>query len=835
MRVPDPPRIPHRMVPPRRARFHAHPLVIAGVWLMAAASCAWARPAMAQATRSQSSASVVTRYIEAVQKKDLRGIIELMSSYQGGVAQIKEANPRVLWPKLIDNYYDDKVKQLSQQPGYWQSYGETLGAMMGDPTQAIRASITLFPTTCKWTISEVRQQQAVNQGNGQPVRQETVYVTVNYPAWEDAPLVEAPGQSSAGLKMLMQTIIDFVVDESSDTVESVSRVAAGDAYGDKPLRIVNMEWGQLPNAFLSFSAVGGVPPFTCSIEVGAISSQKDCYRPSTSSFYVDLGQAVLSQPFPLSARVQISDSAGQTDQVFFTIPQPLRGLGGLALQRYCWGRAPWQNKGEGLPADSQNCLSPIRNLAQASAAGIASSQPMPSQAPLGVPVPQTRAQLSGVCGDFDSCMTAAMNEYRDADWPKAIADFQSATDQRPSSGGPWFWLGQLYFHNEQNAEASRAWDKALSLGTTIGIGVCHELAFRPCQSGNLYLSSASVSFAVNNSESVFSVPPSDVTFNGVFNNSRMGHVSFGLEVAHRRYNFDFFPLGVSCQVQLFVDCPQSGVAQQLAVANYVSEVIAKLASGALGAPPTAKQVPSATEQSTLASSSSSSSCATATNLGYAIQDGSHLYTVKGVGSVGPSQVHVFVDGTGAVVRDAGLLQQLTLSSWTKERIVDRYNPSSGSRQVRTFLAVSSNLAGWEDTTDALARATVESIRAVATGGTSLSTTAQNLTLGVVKNQLTNPKIALAHWARAGLDQSLADYTQMESLLPAAGTTTFKLSDLKKIESLYTQANTLALVNEALAAAIAPTTWQAEFANYLSSAVDELKPTVPASTTLHFSR
>jgi len=242
-------------------------------------------------------------------------------------------------------------------------------------------------------------------------------------------------------------------------------------------------------------------------------------------------------------------------------------------------------------------------------------------------------------------------------------------------------------------------------------------------------------------------------------------------------------------------------------------------------PPLAPSAPAS------APSQSEAGCGGATDLGYSIQDGQHTYRVKSVTSPQGSRIHIFVDQNGSPVVYPVLLNKLALGAWTKELIVDRYNPGIGSGQVKMFLSVSSNLQGWEDATDVLARATVESIKAVVTGGTSLDTAPQNLTLGVVQRQLTNAKVALAHWAHAGLLQSLTDYTQMEHILPPTGTSEFKLSDLETIESLSTQANTLASVSETLAAAIAPTTWQEEFSNYLASAVNELKSSLPTSTTL----
>ena len=249
-------------------------------------------------------------------------------------------------------------------------------------------------------------------------------------------------------------------------------------------------------------------------------------------------------------------------------------------------------------------------------------------------------------------------------------------------------------------------------------------------------------------------------------------------------------------------------------------------------PPAVAPVASSTSPTQSASSAQSmGGCSGAYDLGYSLRADNHVYQLKAIGPPGPNQIHLFFDEAGALVQDANLLQELALGAWTKERVVDRYNPGVGSGQVKMFLSISSNLEGWQDATDVLARATVESIKAVVTGGISLNTAAQNLTLGMVERQLTNPKVALAHWARAGLLESLADYTQMEGLLPPAGTTVFKLSDLNEIDRLYTQANTLASAHEALVAAIAPTTWQDEFANYISGAASQLAPSLPASTTL----
>lgn len=264
-----------------------------------------------------------------------------------------------------------------------------------------------------------------------------------------------------------------------------------------------------------------------------------------------------------------------------------------------------------------------------------------------------------------------------------------------------------------------------------------------------------------------------------------------------------------------------------------TRTIPRLSSGGLTAvarPASTSGTPSPAPSPQPTPSPSVPTCSGATDLGYSIQDGQHIYKVEGFGPPGPHRAHAFLEESGEAVKDKSLLQELAFGAWTKEMIVDRHDPRRTIAQVVAALSASNNLEGWEDVTDVLARATVESIKAVATGGTSLNTAAQDLTLGVVEHQLTNPKVALAHWAHAGLLESLNDYGQMEQHWPSTGTTLFQLSELEKVKSLYTEANMQFSVSEALVGAIAPTTWQDEFANYISSAVSELKPSLPSSAT-----
>src|SRR5262249_32442387 len=153
---------------------------------------------------------------------------------------------------------------------------------------------------------------------------------------------------------------------------------------------------------------------------------------------------------------------------------------------------------------------------------------------------------------------------------------RAAAAQQPAAADPWMWLGGVYLFQGQTEQVPALWDKALSLGGKLIIGVCHERGFHPCEGGDLFLEHNSVAFRIMGNEEGFSASADQVNSRGVLNNSVMGHVSFGLQLGGKNYNFDFFPLGVECHIDLLVKCPQEGIVQQLAVGNYVSQTLRKL-------------------------------------------------------------------------------------------------------------------------------------------------------------------------------------------------------------------------------------------------------------------
>lgn len=272
--------------------------------------------ALGQQRAGHAASEVVSRYIGGAQKRDLTTIIDLTYAYQQKVAQIKAQNPQVLWPKLVDEYYKQQTANFSQQAGFWTAYAEGMTASWGDPTQAIRASLVLFPASCKWRISELRAQRVGNIVEG-GWDQTTVYVSVSYPSWEDAPLIND--------KILKATILEFGVDSKTQLIRTIGQVSAGDEYRDDALHVVRVTWGWGMNATrIGVVAAGGIPPYVCSVQIDSFRTQKDCSH---------LDEETVEVRLPAPAQLKVVDSKGQSDEVSFTAPAYPGGL--PPLWGYC--------------------------------------------------------------------------------------------------------------------------------------------------------------------------------------------------------------------------------------------------------------------------------------------------------------------------------------------------------------------------------------------------------------------------------------------------------------------------------------------------------------------
>jgi hypothetical protein len=443
------------------------------------------------------------------------------------------------------------------------------------------------------------------------------------------------------------------------------------------------------------------------------------------------------------------------------------------------------------------------------------------------------------CNSYDPCFQAGMTAYRAKDWSVANANFLVAAKQRPADGEPWVWLGRILFQDNQphrQSDLSNVWDKALSLGSELVIGACHELTLRPCERGDLTLSTKNVSFLANGSQVIFSAAPADITPGRILNNPAGMHVSYNMKVGNRNYAIDFIPLGTQgCQFNLMVQCPPDGLAKQLVLAQYVSQTLPRLARGSLAAP-IAPSNPApgnpAPNNPAASTSPANSPCSHAADAGYVALLKGHVYKVKSAGAIGSDQRPYFLDEKGALVTDSLLLTQLVATVWTHDNVVASPDARNGSTRVSGIIGTSKALQNYSNIQDVLARGMVEALEAVVTDGASLSKVVPNLTKGVFFNQLKSaPKTVFVLTAQRGLEQSATSYKQMvEAPLPPADATVLNVPDSIRIKALYLRARTLELPYEALASKLMPTTASQLTNRAFASAISELIPSVGLNST-----
>ena len=117
-------------------------------------------------------------------------------------------------------------------------------------------------------------------------------------------------------------------------------------------------------------------------------------------------------------------------------------------------------------------------------------------------------------------------------------------------------------------DAAGVWNKALALQFPLPFTACRERGIQQCEIGTLHVSSKSVSFLAQG-QTVLDLPLSQITVNGTNNHKNQGYVNFGLDIAGKKYNFDFIPYGVKCPQLAHVNCQRQGADQQIAIGDYI--------------------------------------------------------------------------------------------------------------------------------------------------------------------------------------------------------------------------------------------------------------------------
>ena len=432
---------------------------------------------------------------------------------------------------------------------------------------------------------------------------------------------------------------------------------------------------------------------------------------------------------------------------------------------------------------------------------------------------ETIAPTAPACGDYQTCMRSGLAAFQSFQLDQALSQFQQASVFDSTKGEAWGDIGGTYFELGRYDDATQMWDKALRLGATLAMPVCRQSVWSGCDPGRIQISANEVSLFDSKGQKVFAAPKAQVVSQGavLFFNNVSAYLP--LRVFGKSYKLFLLPIGVTCMIGQDVECPEPGFTQQKVFANYAHKAMTDSSTGE----PTPAPGPSASTPAT---------CGQAVDLGYAILLEGHLYKVTGIGAASPSQVHIFFDEKNAQVTDSNLLPQLASAAWTRENVVVSPDAKNGSGHVAGILGTSNALQDYSTIQDVLARAMVEALEAAVTDGASLSKAIQNLTKGVVVNQLKSaPETVFVLTAQRGLEESLAAYKKMEAVpLPPANATVLNGPDLVRIKEFYIQARTLELPYEALAAKLMPTSASQLASQAFGSIVSEAIPSLGLGST-----
>lgn len=257
--------------------------------------------------------------------------------------------------------------------------------------------------------------------------------------------------------------------------------------------------------------------------------------------------------------------------------------------------------------------------------------------PAGARPPISGPMSSVACIDYEQCMREGLRAIGASQWRQSLGYFEKASSLDATKPAPWDAMGTVYMVSGRYQEFERMEDKALELGGPIAFGVCRE---RPlwCDKGVFSLGPNEVFFADSRGKKIFTVPLKGVDVQGVSRNSAMPSIYFRLRAGSTNYNFDFIPLGVECQPTPVIQCPDPGLSQQLAVGNYITRTIPKLASGIFGG----------TNPKPALSSSGAPSAAATPSSGFVppagtLETGGYLGWLQLNPDFGPKALHLGVD------------------------------------------------------------------------------------------------------------------------------------------------------------------------------------------------
>ena len=198
----------------------------------------------------------------------------------------------------------------------------------------------------------------------------------------------------------------------------------------------------------------------------------------------------------------------------------------------------------------------------------------------GAALPATAPTVSE-CADYDACVKSGNTLLAGGLSDQSLAKFQGASQLDPSKGEAWAGIGNAYFQKGQYDDAVGMWDKALQLGSTVSIAVCH--AGMLCSDiGNFLLSVKEVSFVNKKGQKEFAAAPSAVSSEGAVLFS--GGNAYYLQI-HFGKNWRFYYTPRNERGALCLVCPEPGPTQQKVFADYIHKALVRMAAGDFASQP----------------------------------------------------------------------------------------------------------------------------------------------------------------------------------------------------------------------------------------------------------
>jgi len=295
---------------------------------------------------------------------------------------------------------------------------------------------------------------------------------------------------------------------------------------------------------------------------------------SESYYYCSGDLAILADGTVKYGCTQTDDPSGRCDHVSISpgyLKQTKVGYNG-ALHLVSKGQGNFDFFADATTIqEAYAAVAPLIGKAPKAPAGPATPPPTPT---------------SSSCADFESCMKQGTASLGQSDGgAQALTEFQKASQLSPSKGEPLAGKGYAYMQMGQYDNAAYMWDRALNLGATLSSPVCH--AGMACgDTGEFFLSTKEVSFVNKKGEKKFSASPSAVTSDVgtptvIGGNGRIAAYYVQLALSGKNYRFYYSPKAMQCRSNFL--CPEPGLTQQKAFADYVHSTLERLRAGSFPA------------------------------------------------------------------------------------------------------------------------------------------------------------------------------------------------------------------------------------------------------------